>query len=289
MRILVIANPVSGRGKTAETVKAFVECAMDRGHTAVVKFTESRGSAGRIASQIDSGFDRIVVAGGDGTINEVINGAKTDNLPPLITLAAGTANILARELYLPKTNRRLIEVIEAGKIVGLDVGIVNGSKFLMLVSCGFDSLVTRQISVNRPGRLGFRGYIRPIIRSLMEYQPVNLTVTVDGDQKVDGKLVIVQKVKKYGGIFEFSSRASMTSGLFEVCVFPEGSAAHLIKYCLAGFLRISERLPEIQRFMARSVRIDAEIQYPVEVDGDYWGETPVDISLSGDKVRFIVP
>ncbi len=289
MRILLIGNPVSGRGKTPQTVRKFVEVSKARGHEVVVEFTTSIGSAESIASSIAPGFDCLVVSGGDGTINEVINSAKPSALPPILVLATGTANILARELSLPKTVPELVQVMERGKSMKIDMGVVNNRKFLMLVSSGFDALVTRNIALNRPTRLGFRGYVGPIIKSFSLYRPNDIHVTADGNRKVVGKLVIVQKIRKYGGIFEFSNEASLTSGVFEVCVFSKGSLGNLVKYGLAGVFRVSRCVGGIQRFSARNIRIEASPPNPVEVDGDYFGETPVDISLSEEKISVLIP
>ena len=287
MRVLVIANPVSGRERTSTIVRQFVACVKKRGHTVEVKFTNEPHDASQIASRISPEFDRLLIAGGDGTINEVLNAADSDRLPPILVLPTGTANILARELSLPRGVTRLARLMENGQVRNIDIGLVNERKFLMLVSSGFDALVTRHIKANRPQRLGFRGYLNPIVSALKVYDPLDLKVTLDFNQEILGKLVIVQKATRYGGIFRFSNRASLTSGEFEVCVFPKGSVFDLVRYALIGIIGLKACSENIYTYMAKNVRIDSVSPSPVEVDGDYFGQTPVNISLSGKHLKVV--
>ena len=162
MRVLVIANPVSGRERTSTIVRQFVACVKKRGHTVEVKFTNEPHDASQIASRISPDFDRLLIAGGDGTINEVLNAADSDRLPPILVLPTGTANILARELSLPRGVTRLARLMENGQVRNIDIGLVNERKILLLVSSGFDALVTRHIKANRHQRLCFRGYLNPL-------------------------------------------------------------------------------------------------------------------------------
>lgn len=289
MRILLIGNPVSGRGKTADVVEKIVARARDRGHDIVVEFTTSSASARQLGGAISPGLDCLMIAGGDGTINDVINGADLNVLPPIMAIPTGTANILARELSLPKTACKIIEVVERGNTKNIGLGVVNHKRFLMLVSCGFDALVTKQISHNRPKRLGFRGYFRPILKSLREYVAPEITVDLDSNRQFNGNLVIVLRINKYGGIFEFSSNASLTSDAFEVCVFQRGSLVNIMKYGLIGLLRLARFSSDIQVFTARTVRIQASPESPVEVDGDYFCESPVNIGLMNQIVKVFTP
>ena len=289
MRILLIGNPVSGRGKTSAVVREVVSCAQERGHEIEAVFTTSSGSACQLAANITPGFDCLMIAGGDGVINDVINGANLDTLPPLMVIATGTANMLARELSMPKTAPEIIKLVERGKTATIKLGLANEKRFLMLVSAGFDALVTKQIKENRPKRLGFRGYIKPALKALRYYRPAALNVTMDSQTKVETEMVIVGRINKYGGIFRFSRNSSLTSETFEVCVFRKATLTSIIKYGLLGLFRLSELSSEIQRFSARHVIIDSRPASPVEVDGDYFCETPVSIQLTGQAIQVITP
>lgn len=289
MRLLLIGNPVSGRGKTPAEVQRIVHAARNRGHEIHVEFTSSTGSAYQLAQNMAPGFDCLMVAGGDGTINDVINGASPELLPPIATIRTGTANILARELSVPRSPQALLAAIERGKVLEIRVAQANNRRFLMLVSCGFDALVTKQIRMHRPKYLGFRGYFRPILKALKEYSPPAIIVRLDSQTEVQAQLVVVQRITKYGGIFEFSKNASLMSDTFEVCAFSRASFTDIIKYGLMGLLRLARFSHGIKFFRASTITINAQPQSPVEVDGDYFSETPVDIRLTDSTVRLVVP
>ena len=289
MRVLLIGNPVSGRGQTCRVANRLADFVRSRGHKIDIKYTTSVGSASKIASEIDGAYDSILIAGGDGTINEVINGANLETFPPFLTIPTGTANILARELSLPRTIPKLVDVMERRNVRNLDLGLVNEKRFLMLVSSGFDALVTKMIMLNRPKHLGFRGYIKPIIEALRKYEPSDLHVTTDSTETTTAKLVIIQKIQKYGGIFKFSDKASLTSGVFEVCLFPKGSVTDILRYGLSGILRLSGFMTDIKRVTAHNIRVESTQPSPVEVDGDYFGDTPIDVKLATSTIKVICP
>jgi diacylglycerol kinase family enzyme len=234
-------------------------------------------------------LDRLVVAGGDGTVNEVLNGLRDPGAVPLCHFGVGTANMLARELGLPKNPEFVAQIIETGAVLPIDVGLVNGHRFLSLVSAGFDGLVTKEIvGLGRKIR-GYCGYARPIAKALRRYRPVNLEVRVDGRDTFIGTNVMVLKVRKYGGIFVFARNASFDSGSFEVRVFSGRSLFSLAKYGLAGVARVTEALRDVHRVSAGTVEISADCPFPVEADGDYIGSGAVSISLAPQKLRAIVP
>ncbi|MFW5653782.1 MAG: diacylglycerol/lipid kinase family protein, partial [Planctomycetota bacterium] len=115
MKILIIGNPVSGDGKAARRIGRLVEVLTRRGHVVQAMLTQQAEDTQRFARAIQPGqFDRLVVAGGDGTLNGVLNGLRRPDLLPLVPLSSGTANLLARELHLPQDPAGLADVLEQG-------------------------------------------------------------------------------------------------------------------------------------------------------------------------------
>ena len=97
------------------------------------------------------------------------------------------------------------------------------------------------------------------------------------------------KVREYGGAFVFAEEARLDSGRFEVCVFEQGSLGWMSLYAVAGLVRKSAEAPGVILLSARTVRIESEEPVPVEIDGDYSGMTPVDISIQPAVVPVMVP
>jgi len=288
MHILMIANPAAGRGLAEQRIRWFAEILERRGHAVEAFLTSQPGDAEARARLAGPDVERLVVAGGDGTINEVINGLEDPSRIPILHFPTGTANMLAKDLGLPSGIGTLADILETGVVKKADMGLVNGRRFLLLVTAGFDAAVTAEIVTSRRERLGYRGYVVPILKVLARYRPVNMVTTIDGFHRVRGALVMVLNVRHYGGIFVFAETAELDTGFFEVCVFPAESSLSLIRYGLAGVLRWAWLLRDVRRFQAKHVKIEAAPECAVEVDGDYFGTTPITIEVRPAVVPGIV-
>lgn len=289
MRILVIVNPVSGGGRAGTLARGLVRCLGQRGH-AVESFETARsGEARNRAGEVASEVDRLVVVGGDGTLNEALNGLREPDRIPLAQLPTGTANILGHELRLPRRPEALARILDDGGLRRLDLGLVNDRRFLMLVSSGFDAMVTRDLQTHRVGRLGYRGYARPILRVLRAYRPPRLQVSVDGDEPLSGGMVVVSNTRNYGGLFAVADRARVDSGHLDVCLVKRATRSALARTAVRALLgRVSHSKGVDYRTGIR-VELTAEEPAAVEVDGDYFGTTPVQITIRPACVPFVVP
>jgi YegS/Rv2252/BmrU family lipid kinase len=289
MKILVIGNPVAGRGKALQRILRFVGLLEGKGHDVETFLTEKAGDAAERASRVSSDVERLVVAGGDGTINEVLNGLRDPSAVPLVLLASGTANMPARDLGLRAGPEATAELVSDGEVRMLDMGLVGDRRFLSVLSAGFDAAVTKVLHERRGKKLGYVGYSSPIIRAALRHRPVELEVIVDGGDPIKGKVVMLLKVRNYGGFFVFADDARPDSGCFHVRVFPEGSIASLLRYALAGLSRRTESLGDVVKLTGRTVRIESEHPVPVEIDGDYFGITPVTATIKPAAVPVIAP
>jgi YegS/Rv2252/BmrU family lipid kinase len=289
MNLSLIGNPLAGRGKANREIERFVELLQRRGHWVNVGLSRTAGEARRWASQVKRGTDAIVVAGGDGTLNEVLNGILDPSQVPIALLPLGTANVLAHELALPKEPEQVAPIIEQGIVRKLDMGLLGGRRFLLMVSVGFGAMVTEKIRRTRKGSLGYRGYLLPILRVLADYRPPELRVEVDGQRGLRGGLVVVSNVRVYGGIFTVADRASCDSGHLDICIFPRGTIPALVRYAVSAFQGKVSTLTDVAYLTGRRIWIESDKPVAVEVDGDYFGTTPVVIDLKPACVPILVP
>jgi diacylglycerol kinase (ATP) len=287
MRLLIIGNPIAGTGRAISRIEEFAQVLERRGHQTEIFLTSGAGSAAERARTIDSSLDRLVVAGGDGTVNEVLNGIPDPSRVPLLHFPVGTANQLALTLGLPSEMELLADALEKAKILKADLGLVGNRRFLMLLTAGFDAAVTEEVKRHRNGGLGYIGYVIPIVKTIAHLKPVRLKVILDEHTEVIGATVMLLKVRLYGGFLVFAEDARLDSGCFHVCVFREGSVSHIVSYALAGLTRTSSYHTDIMRFRARSVRIESDNRVPVEADGDHYGITPVTVRLEPSVVPLI--
>jgi YegS/Rv2252/BmrU family lipid kinase len=288
-KILLIGNPVAGGGKANRLIADLLQGLRQRGYLVETFLTNSAKDATRRARDIEADVDVLVVVGGDGTLNEVLNGLPDPSRTPIAHLPTGTANILGRELGLPKTAEDLIQTLESGHLRWLDMGLLGERRFLMVASVGLDAVVTEEVQRRRGGTLGYLGYLMPILRVFERYHPPELKVTVDGGEQVPGAFVVVSNTRNYGGIFSFADRARCDSGHLDVCVFPRGTLPALIWYYLAAFLGWASKRTDVRYLTGTRIRIESREPVAVQMDGDPAGVTPVDIGLLPAVVPVLVP
>jgi YegS/Rv2252/BmrU family lipid kinase len=262
-----------------------------RGHAVECFSTRSPEEAGEgVRKRESQGYlDCIVVAGGDGTVNDVVNGLENPSRTPLAHLAYGTANMLARELRIPRDPEALASLVERGASRRIDLGRAGSRRFLLVASSGFDAMVTRAISRTRRGTLGYPGYARPILGALRSYRAPRLRVQVDGAEPLVGALAIVSNIRNYGGIFSVADRACPDSGVLDVCVFSGERALDLARYAFAAARRRVSKLPDVAYRTGRCIVIEARDPTAVQIDGDYRGTTPLTIEVDAAVVPILTP
>ena len=288
MDVLIIGNPIAGRGKAVGCIKQLQSALEQRGYKVGCHLTHGAGDAQARAANIESHVRRIVSVGGDGTLNEILNGLPDPTTVALAQLPMGTANLLARELSLPRDPEAVADLVRAGRTRRVDMGLLGNRRFLSVASCGFDAMVIKYIQDHRTGRLGLTGYLWPILRTLVHYDPPRLRIRVD-NQTVNGSLVVVSNSRHYGGLFSVTDRAICDSGQLDVVVFPSACTSELMRYVIAARRRRVSQLPRVPYLTGRQVQIEADEPVPIEVDGDFAGTTPAHMTIQPVAVSILVP
>ena len=295
----LIYNPTAGpRDVTAELkrLRAFFK---DEGWAIELSRTEGPGDAARMAKQAAlEERDAVIVAGGDGTVNEVVNGlVRTETA--LGVLPVGTGNLWAKQLHVPTYTlanpsrlRDAARGLIRAKVRPIDVGEVDGHAFLCWASAGLDAQVTTEMEPrNRTTkRLGALPYLIAAVTVAQDFQGVSTTITVDGEP-VGGRtlLVVVNNIQQYGGLVEVAPRAKLDDGLLDVFVFKGLGFGYVVRHLVRVLSRRYLEDPKIVHRQARRVEIEAEESLPVQVDGDPLGATPVVIRVVPRALRILAP
>jgi len=290
VKILVVANPAAGSGRGRTRVTALVRALQARGHSVERFATRRAGDARRCVAEAEGAVDCIVAAGGDGTLNEVVNGLSDPGATALAPLALGTANMLAGALGVPRAPAALADAIEGGGIRRIDLGKVGASRFLGVVGAGFDAMVTEAVRSTRRGSLGYPGYALPILRTLATYTAPRLLVRLDGAPAIACGFAIVAKLANYGGLFAVTPDAQPDSGRLHVCLFRDASIAGLVRIVWPA--RRGTLAARSDCVVASAERIEIDADGPpvaVQLDGDAWGATPISVTLAPRVVPMVVP
>jgi len=295
VRIFVIFNPAA-RGNKARRFRRHLD---EMAQQSFFKATTAPGDARRFAATaVADGFDVIVAAGGDGTVNEVLNGI--GDVPGgfdrvrLGVLPLGTVNVFARQLKLPLRLEAAWSVLRRGRETRIDLGQVNFLEegrptrryFAQLAGAGLDARAVELVSWRLKTNTGPLAYIVAGFQALAEKQP-RLCVCAD-DKKIEGELVLFGNGKFYGGPFEFFPGATPDDGLLDACVLPRVSLLSLLR--LVPGLLLWRKIPAqpVRLARAQSMEVTSETPAAFELDGEWAGYLPATFSVEPKKLRVVV-
>ena len=287
-RLLLVCNPIAGGGKGRVRGPELAAALRTRGVHAECWFTGARGDAEARARQAGGEpWDGLVALGGDGTVNEVLNGMP-DLRRPLGFFPLGTANVLACELGLPGRVDRAADVLVAGHTRPLAVGRAAGRRFLLFCGVGVDGAVVRRLSEVRNGTLGKRKWADPILQTLWRWPQFTLRATLADGEVLDGlSSVLVTRVRDYGGVLKLPPEVSPDSGVLHVLAFRQRSRLAWLWLGLRGVTRTLRGGGDLQVRATTAVRIDGDAPY--QLDGDLGGAAPVDVALEPQPVLILAP
>jgi YegS/Rv2252/BmrU family lipid kinase len=292
-RVTVVFNPTAGgcrRARLNETLKLLRAsgCEVD------LQATAARGDAETIARTFGGRLPAaglLVIAGGDGTINEAVNGllsAGGNGASSMALVPLGTANVLANEIGLATAPAAVARAIAGGASVRAYVGVANGRCFTAMAGVGFDAHVVANVSLRLKRLFGKGAYVVESLRQLWRFPFPRYRVTVDG-QSYDAASVIVAKGHFYGGRYVCAPDARLDQPEFHVCLFERGGRWNAIRYALALALGRLPGLADFRVLRGRVVTIDGPTGDPVQGDGDVIAHLPVRIEIAPQPLRLIVP
>jgi len=281
---LVILNPAA-HSERAKRKRAQVEwLARD----CVVCTTTRIGDAELMARHgVEEGFEKIVAAGGDGTINEVVNGLAGASVT-LGLLPIGTMNVFATELGLPVHDLEFCwSIVKGDSARSVDLPKANQKFFVQLAGVGLDAQVVKETSGQLKRNFGPLSYLISAAQ-IAARQPPRLFIQSEDASIDEGSFVLVGNGRLYGGPFPFFKHAVIDDGLLDVIVFKRLGYLEIIKYLQDVIFSSDIRVPEIEYFQTRRVRVESNQTVPVEVDGEWVGNCPVEFTLHERSLRVLV-
>ena len=287
--VWVVANPVAGRRDRSGLLASLVVTLREHGIAATVRTTGGPGDATTFAREVPDDAGAIVAVGGDGTVNEILEGLRGRDVP-LAVLPVGTANVLAAELRLPRTPEEVVAMLAHGAVRRLDGGVCNDRRFVLVTSAGFDGVVVHRHDRQGRGHNSYTAYVGPVLSTIRDMPLPRLQVEVDGTP-IGGDVteVIVANVRNFGNVFEAASHAVPDDGLFDIVTLEGRSRWRWFTYLCGALVRQVHRLPGVRTVRGRHVRVTADEPVPVQYDGDPRGHTPLEITIEPGAVPVIVP
>lgn len=266
-RVLLIVNPISGTRSKSGLENAFSASMRRSGANFEIARTEKAGDARRYAKEaVDEDYVAVVVAGGDGTVNEVgssLIGSKT----ALGLLPCGSGNGLARTVGVPQEVDMALRLIEDGFARGCDCGMANGIPFFCTFGLGFDAAVAEKFAASP--RRGYMSYIRSALEELISYRPSQYCISIGGREITSEAFIIaVCNTSQYGNNIYVAPEADITDGKLDITVIHSSKPLDL---AVAGMSMVSGIIAPgrvMGSLRTPEVTITRDCAGPVQIDGE---------------------
>jgi len=293
-KAVLISNPKTGRYiSRRKTVQELASDLQSLGIDVELKLTKGPGDATEIAAQAaGNGSTDVIVAGGDGTINEAIQGlVGTDSR--LGILPRGTANVLARELGLPMNVDEALSVAARGKTRRIHFGIATNETtkeqrhFVLMAGIGLDASVVRRVNPGLKKRIGKGAFWLSGLSHLATWHPQKFSLEIDG-KNYTATFAAIGKATRYGGDIMVTPRASLDEPEFEVCLIETFSRIRYLQFLSQAMRSGMGHDREGIRFL-KTKKVRAVGAAPVQVDGELVGHLPMTFEISPYSLEVIVP
>ncbi|MFQ6015717.1 MAG: diacylglycerol/lipid kinase family protein [Anaerolineae bacterium] len=296
----MIFNPVAGQRDIRRDLQQAMAYLRGQDWQLDLRETRERGEGVGYAEEArELGYEVVVAAGGDGTINEVVNGLAGTRVAVGV-LPVGTGNVWALEMGIPTwTPLRRQHLIEAAKILidgqvrTVDLGLVNDRYFLLWVGVGLDAEITREVEIEQQDmkrRLGSFAYGIAAVVVALSFVGTRATIVIDGRELRQWVLlVLVSNTQLYAKMFRVAAGARLDDGLLDLCLFRGQGILSTLRHVVSVVTQQQIQDPEAEFYQAKRVSIRTAKPLPVQVDGEPMGTTPLDIKVIPQALRVIVP
>lgn len=289
---VIIANPASGgfphHHHNYEETMSFLK---EQGWQVELWPTDGPGAARTLARRaVEQKVSVVIAAGGDGTINEVIQ-ALAGSETALGVLPTGTVNVWAREMNIPLEEAKAREILIHGRTRRIDLGQVNGRYFLLMVGIGFDGEVAQAVERKPLKRLGVLGYILAALWYGPGYLGFPLTLRIDEAEPVRTRAlqIVAGNTQLYGGAFKITWLARCDDGLLDLCVVHKRGLFG--RWIVLGdfMLKHKRRRLWVRYNTFKKMVIETKEPVAIQVDGDPAGHTPATFEVAPGALKVIVP
>lgn len=289
-RLLIVLNPTAGHANRRH-IDAVRTALLRRGIDAQLYETRAPGDALQALPALATGYDVVVAAGGDGTVNEVLNGLRDSNAL-LGIIPCGTTNVLATELGLPYTPEDLAELLAAGTPRTIYSGEVNGRRFGMMNGIGYDARVVEGVDLDLKKKAGKLAYVLSMLRELRRFGKQRYRVEVDG-QSYTATSIVCTLGRHYAGSYVLAREARIDEPALHLVLVQTLNRWAFLLMLLALPLGLAARLPFMRTVKGRQVRITALEGPPaaetLQADGDIVSALPAEIRVGERPLRVLAP
>ncbi|WP_164219116.1 diacylglycerol kinase [Virgibacillus sp. YIM 98842] len=292
-RARIIYNPTSGRESFKKELPNVLERLEVAGYETSAHATNGVDDAMEAAKiAVERKFDLVVAAGGDGTINEVINGiAEQEYRPKLGIIPAGTTNDFARALRIPKDIKKAVDVIINGSSKFLDIGKVNDQYFMNIAGGGKLTELTYEVPSKLKTMIGQLAYYVKGIEMLPSLKPTHAKIICDGEVIIDEDIMLflIANTNSVGGFEKLAPDAKMDDGKFDLIILRKTNLADFIRLVTLALRGTHLEDDLIIYRQAKLIEVTTEEKMQLNIDGEYGGLLPGELINLRQHIEFFLP
>ena len=282
-KICIIFNPKAGSSKLAKLNKIIAE--LNKNNIVTLFETTAAGDATNIARTESAHFDIVVAAGGDGTINEVVNGI--DPNTPLAIIPMGTANIVAIEAGISNNSKAICAAINQGKTKRAYVSTINNKKFILMAGIGYDAKVVNNINPKLKKVFGKLIFALEGLKQFFKLKEFNITIT-SNSQTHHANWVLITNAKYYAGPHSITKRTNIFNENLVCYLFQDlTKLSFLYNLFLIIFFGDLSKSKKIKTIYSSSFDISSQHTTPIQCDGEPFGHLPATIQSNKEFINLI--
>ncbi|TFJ91320.1 diacylglycerol kinase [Lentibacillus salicampi] len=288
----IIYNPTSGREAFKKELPTVLERFEIAGFETSAHATTREGDAIEAAKiAVERHFDLVVAVGGDGTINEVINGlAEQEHRPSLGVIPTGTTNDFARALCIPRDIRKAVDIILNGQSKLLDIGRVNAHYFVNIAGGGKLTELTYDVPSKLKTVLGHLAYYVKGIEMLPSLKPTRARIEYDGTiLDEDIMLFLVANTNSVGGFEKLAPDARLDDGYFDLLILKKMNLAEFVRIASLAIRGAHLEDKRILYTQAKHISVETDDKMQLNIDGEYGGLLPGEFENLPQHIAFFVP
>lgn len=276
-KILLVYNPRAGRNFSRKSAEQIASRLVQEGASVTVRRTSCRGEATDFA-MASVGYDMVVCAGGDGTLNETINGVlriPRECRPLLGYIPCGSTNDTATTLGIPTNLERVSKLINSGKYMMCDTGVINGRHFICTCAFGYGTKASLTTPQSLKNRFGFLAYLFNALRSVTDITPYKLKITFD-DGVVEGEFLmgVLTNTHSVAGLFKLDTKKIwQNDGKFELVLVSKVDSVVKLPKVLVNLKKQDYDGRHLFLIQSSTFKFEFEgVKVPWLVDGEYGGD-----------------
>jgi len=290
-RARIIYNPSSGRETFRRELPRVLERLEGAGYETSAHATTGEGDATAAAKiAVERRYDLVVVAGGDGTINEVIHGiAEAPYRPKIGIIPAGTTNDFARALCIPREIKKAVDVILEDNVKALDIGKVNEKYFINIAGGGDLTELTYDVPIKLKSAIGQLAYYVKGIEMLPFLRPVSVKIEYD-DEVFEGDIMLflIANTNSVGGFEKLAPDALIDDGYFDLLILKKANLAEFLRIATASIRGAHLEDDKIIYTQAKNIKVTPKERMQLNLDGEYGGLLPGEFVNLKSHIEFFV-